>query len=430
MKFGSIATAACFLGLSLASTSLHSQSFGTAKETVQLQRRLPALAHLSGNTIKVKATAHREFADLAPDLESLLETELLKNDPRLSTSSTKPSTLITCEITDYSHPRPIVNVSQQSNLLFGKKTTTKTQTTTRITGSIIVAFQARTATGQTVASSTVSSKYDETFDSSGNDVSHGIMNTVSGGFKRLTGNGGDNQQQQPPTDAELSTRLLNDVVHQIASYLVTTNESVQVYLAKQRGPLEQGDKEATAGLWERALETYETAQQNSKPEEDAYRLYNIGVAYEALAYKAEDTRSAMKFLDESAINYGKAIDAKPGEKYFMEPQKRIETAIAHYKKLEDEENEKTHSATEEKKVQAKAEVPARPGTKALTNDQVVAMVKSGMDDDIVAQTIKTSKLARFDLSTSALQALSTSGVSDQVLKAMKARAARGTVAQR
>jgi hypothetical protein len=64
------------------------------------------------------------------------------------------------------------------------------------------------------------------------------------------------------------------------------------------------------------------------------------VAYEALAYQADDEATAMKYLDEAAINYGKAIDAKPAEKYFLEPQKRIEIAIEHYKKLEDQENRK------------------------------------------------------------------------------------------
>ena len=44
----------------------------------------------------------------------------------------------------------------------------------------------------------------------------------------------------------------------------------------------------------------------------------------------------MKYLDQAAINYGKAIDARPEEKYFLAPQKRIETAIVHYKELEDQ----------------------------------------------------------------------------------------------
>ena len=73
-----------------------------------------------------------------------------------------------------------------------------------------------------------------------------------------------------------------------------------------------------------------------KPDE-AYRLYNLGVAYEARGYTSAsegDPKAAKKFFEEAAINYGKAIDDKPEEKYFFEPQNRIETALAHYKKLE------------------------------------------------------------------------------------------------
>ncbi len=175
---------------------------------------------------------------------------------------------------------------------------------------------------------------------------NGIKNSVTGGWKKLTG-GGSSEDVNPPTDAELRSRLINDVVRQIASHVVNTNETIEVFLARDKGPLEAGDKDAMAGLWQRALETFETAPQLPKREDDAYRLYDIGVAYEALAYKAEDPKSAMKFLDEAAINYGKAIDAKPGEKYFLEPQKRIETAIAHYRRLEGEGNGRGRTASAE-----------------------------------------------------------------------------------
>ena len=37
--------------------------------------------------------------------------------------------------------------------------------------------------------------------------------------------------------------------------------------------------------------------------------------------------------------------------------------------------------------------------KALTNAQVIAMVKSGMDDDTVAQAIRAAKAVNFDLTT-------------------------------
>jgi hypothetical protein len=163
-----------------------------------------------------------------------------------------------------------------------------------------------------------------------------------------------------------------------------------------------------------------------KPTDDAYRLYDIGVAYEALAYAADDENSAMKFLDEAAINYGKAIDAKPAEKYFLDPQKRIETAIAHYKELEEQKHLKVVA---EATPATTTPVSKKAATgKALTNAQVISMVKSGMEDDTVIQAIRASKAASFDLSSGSQQELTSSGVSTQVVAAMKARAARKTVA--
>jgi len=97
---------------------------------------------------------------------------------------------------------------------------------------------------------------------------------------------------------------------------VNSDEKVEVLLAQKSGPLDEGNKAAEAALWERALETYETASPFPKPEDDAYRLYNIGVAYEAMAYGASDEKMIMKYLDQAAINYGKAIDAKPARSIF------------------------------------------------------------------------------------------------------------------
>ena len=52
------------------------------------------------------------------------------------------------------------------------------------------------------------------------------------------------------------------------------------------------------------------------------------------------------------------------------------------------------------------------------------MVKSGVEDDTVAQTIRAAKAVNFDLSAAGQQALTGNGVSAQVLAAMKARAAQ------
>jgi hypothetical protein len=415
---------ACLSLATLSATVAGAQDFGFAKERVTLLRKLPGLVHLGGATIKVRVTGHEGQSDLSRNLQTLLETEFMKDDPRLRVSESNPSAVVTCQIVSYSHPKPTITTRQ--GLTTGK-TAPKGQNYMRVTGSLSVSFQARSASGQMLGSDNVTAKYDEEFDSSGNTASKGVLGTMNSTWKRITG-GASSETLNPPTDDELQSRLLADAVRQIATHIVNTREPVEVFLAKKLGALDAGDKQAQAGLWQRALETFETAPPFSKLSEDAYRLYNIGVAYEALAYQADDEATAMKYLDEAAINYGKAIDAKPAEKYFLEPQKRIETAIEHYRKLEDQKavpaTIKNASAPGKSGTGAKAPAAAN----ALTNAKVIAMVKSGVDDDSVAQTIRASKAVNFDLSAAGQQALTGGGVSAQIIAAMKARVARHPVA--
>jgi hypothetical protein len=240
-----------------------------------------------------------------------------------------------------------------------------------------------------------------------------MLGSVTGTFGRMKG-GGKSEDINPPTPSELRSRLILDAVQQIAEHLVDSDEKIEVLLAQKAGPLDEGNKAAQTGLWQRALETYETASPFPKPEDDAYRLYNVGVAYEALAYAASDEKMIMKYLDQAAINYGKAIDAKPSEKYFVEPQKRIETAVAHYKELDQEKA----------RAEREAANPAPAAPKALSNTQIVAMVKSGVDDATIIQAIRGAGAVSFDLSPAGLHDLTSNGVSAGVVTAMKAQAAK------
>jgi tetratricopeptide (TPR) repeat protein len=398
------------------------QGFGANKEKVTLQRKLPALIHLPGETIKITVTSADEDGALPYDFQALLETELLKDDPNLRDDD-NPSTQIICQITEYSHPEPIYTNKLGTGQAVGasnsplsqlSRTASKIGATQRITGKIDVSFQAKDATGRVLISDNIDSTYDREFDSAGNSTSHGVFGQVSGTFSHAKG--GAKSEDGPPTPAELRSRLIIDAVQQIAEHLVDSNENVDVLLARKDGPLEEGDKDAMTGLWERALETYETAPPFPKPEEDAYRLYDIGVAYEALAYQAEDQKAAMKYLDQAAINYGKAIDAKPDEKYFVEPQKRIETAIAHYRELQKEQDDAAR---------AKTDLAANPaGGKGLTNAQVITMVKSGIDEATVLQAIRGAAAVNFDLSPAGQKALTAGGVSPRELSEMKTQAAK------
>lgn len=428
---------------------VQAQSFGMAKTRVTLQRKLPALIPVQGDSIRVRVTAHGEATNLAQDLQSQLLTELLKNDSKLREDDANPATTVTVEITDVGKIER--TVTQQPNVLAGKNGP-KTTPNLRVTASLAVAFQAKARDGHSEGSNNVTVNYDQTFDSSGNNASHGVLGSLNSGWHKIKGGTSANGDDQPPTDAELRTRLEGMAVHQMASQIVNTDETIEVFLAKNKGAIDEGDKAAEAGLWQRALETFETAPPLSKREDDAYRLYNIGVANEALGYAASDSKSAMKFLDEAAINYGKAVDAKPAEKYFLEPQKRIDTALAHYRRLEAEKEApppapvtvaasttpaaKTSAPSGSPKSTAttkhtSASAAPRSGTthsggaaKALDNAQVIAMVKSGVSDDTIAETVRNAKAVDFDLSLASRKRLTDAGVSPAVLSAMKTRWAK------
>jgi len=393
------------------------QGFGASKEKVTLHRKLPAVIHLPGDTIKVivNSADTEENGTLPYDFQALLETELLKDDPNLREDD-NPAAEIICQITEYSHPDPeYTNKLAPAAALGGSQIASiaKAGIVERITGKLNVSFQAKDANGHTLISDNIESTYDREFDSAGNSTAHGVLGQVTGSLAHAKG--GAKSEDGPPTPAELRSHLIIDAVQQIAEHVVNSDESIDVLLARKDGPLEEGDKAAETGLWERALETFETAPAFPKPDEDAYRLYNIGVAYEALAYEADDEKAAMKYLDQAAINYGKAIDAKPTEKYFIEPQKRIETAIAHYKALD-----RQHEQAE----RAKTEGGSPTEVKGLTNIQVIAMLKSGMDEATVIQAIRGAGALNFDLSAAGQKDLIAGGVSAHLLAEMKTQAAK------
>lgn len=418
---------------------MHGQGFGMGKTRVVLERKLPALMQLPGDTIRVRVEGRGDQNDLARDLQALLETELLKDNPRLRQEEEHPAVTVFCQITNFSHPQPIVT----QRPVIGNPVP---QVFTRITGALSVSFQAKTSTGRMLGSDNVNVNYDQEFDSAGNNTSHGVMGAMASSWHKLKGTSSTSQDDQPPTDAELRSRLMMMAVHRMAEQIVNTDESIEVFLAKNKGALDQGDKEAEAGLWERALETFETSPPLTKHDEDAYRLYDIGVANEALGYQAKDTKTAMKFLEEAAIEYGKAIDARPGEKYFLIPQKRIETALMHYHKLEAEKNapvvaentpppppaaHEARTAETSRHAAAAHRAPAEhfAGSAAahertLNNAGVVAMIKAGVDDETVARAVENAHAVDFDLSLAARRRLTTDGVSPAVLSAMKQRWAR------
>jgi hypothetical protein len=422
----------CLL-VSFPATPARAQNFGSsmARKKLVLQRKLPPTGHIDGTTIKVVATAKGFQADIAPDLASTLEALLIRNDSRLRSEDAHPDTLITCTVTTYAQPP--AQTTMQPGMQIGK-TPAKATPLTRVTGILTVSFTAKdTKNSRSIAADTVTAKFDQEYTATGAQ-----QPGFAASFKHLGDQitKGKQEEDKPPTAAELHNRLIQDAAEQIASHLVVTTEHIDVLLAKG-GALDEANKLAEEKLWTRALEQLETMTPFPQKEEDSYRLYNIGVMNEALAYDAEDVKKARTYLQEASIDYGKAIDAKPTEKYFLQPQTRIDTALAHYKTIGEqasakaapvkaEVSEPAPATTATKSAaptsSAKPATASAPPADALTNDQVIAMVQAKLDQANILDNIRHAPAVAFDLSVNGQVNLSKNGVNGQILMAMKQRA--------
>lgn len=449
-----------------------------------MHRKLPPVIQFTGTTFSISVTSHDpKYAELAGKLKDLLETELLKDNDKLRADANSTELAISCIVTNFSVPPPTQFTRNEVVMEKGKQLEQPVQYN-KITGSLEVSYQAKDPRANRVLDAdNVTASYSEDFEAGTNQQAGKSLGAkVADPFKRMAGKKTEDSSG-PPNPTELREDLIHKAIHEIASRITATNEPVEIMLAQ--GKLDKANKTAEHGLWSRYLEELERMPPFPNAKDDAYRLYNIGVAYEALAYQTEDRKAAKGFLQEAAINYGKAVDAKREEKYFLEPQKRIETAMAYYRKIEGQQKAvaaanapppatepasadadrsgrgatkipgtkpRSKNATDPRGASSTAKAnnsngtvagnsagtsnagpgkppgtPAKPAPSApaLTNDQIIKMAKAGVDEDSIIATIREAQTVQFDLSPDGQIQLTGGGVKAKILAAMRQRAKQG-----
>jgi hypothetical protein len=438
-----------------------SQGFGTIRgDKVVLHRKLPAVIHLTGTSISVKTTAHTaQQNDTAQLLTELLQTNLMKYDKTLTVDENSPNVKIQCTITNFEIPAPQQYTKDDTILVKGKPTLKK-EIYYHVVGTLDVDVRVTDRGGKTLDSNTFSAKYAQEYEQP--DQQGGVaVGAVVGAFNSVKNKvkPGEEAAAAPTTAVQLQQLLIRKMVDLITPRIVNTDEPVEIPLAK--GKMDEADKFATGGLWSRDLETLETMPPLPKPEDDAYRFYDIGVANEALGYQAEDHAAAKNFLMEAAVNYGKAIDGKPTEKNFIDAQTRIELAVAYYKSLSAPAPKAVVAdnapplvttptspagastpKTTTKNVSAKPATPKapsattppktappntapvtppKPAVPALTNAKVIEMFKGGVDEPTIIAAIHDAHSTQFDLSADGLIDLAKNGVKGKIVDAMRTR---------
>ena len=151
-----------------------------------------------------------------------------------------------------------------------------------------------------------------------------------------------------PDEDTARRSLLEEVSWKIAADLAPVKEPVRVILAKN-GPLKKGNQllndadDAGRPLpWEQASAMWEKLSGLSSKDE-AYRSFNLALAYEAMAYQEPDLDRSQELLNKSASLYDRAIQLKHDEKYFSEPSARIQDAVQSMTKLKQLYSERGHA---------------------------------------------------------------------------------------
>ena len=239
---------------------------------------------------------------------------------------------------------------------------------------------------------------------------------LASNLAQYTGKSSYLEGKDAPDQSSVKGGMTSKIVPQIAQSLVPYPETIEVLIAKgPSGKLEPGCKIAQGGQWTRALESWETIPAFKDQKDEAYRIYNIGLAHEIMAYSAgasQDFESALSELDKAAENYGLAVDKNTGEKYFKDPQTRIKTSLQYYTTLRDQSG-----------TGPKPKVAAQGGTApaqaaGLTNDQVIEFVRNGFSEAFVLDQIRTSPNAHFSVAPADLIKLKQAGVNERIIMEM------------
>ena len=309
---------------------LSAQGFGKIKKSVVLDRKLPAAVKLTGSSFAVKVTAEKPQDNCqkaaADKLQAMVETSLVRFNSQLELNPDKPDTVVSLKILICN----AVATEEHDTLLAGKKNHSNQPTGVKVNGHLGVTYQARTHGGKFIDAEPIDIKYEHEF----NQVTGAISET-----KKIIGKiplpGSKHKEEEgedePHTFEDVVQILVDRAAAHVTARLVTTNERVTVFLA--RGQLDQANRYADAAQWTKFVEELETMPPLTKLDDDSYRLYNIGVGDEALGYKADTPAAAKRYFEQAVVQYRKAGEANPQERYFIEPVNRIEIALEHYKQL-------------------------------------------------------------------------------------------------
>jgi hypothetical protein len=399
---------------------------GSSSRKAVIEVRTSPVVYLPGPTFSTQVTSQKPVTPRVPELlQQIIEQTLLRNDPRLKVAATAADTSIVCTITDLAVQPGVETRTRQEYQKTGEiMVTDPTTGVSRMEdqyGYVDMPYRALVFEGR------MSVKCEVT------DVATGIL-LYSDRFDALY----TDAREVGAGPGTHSVDGLNFVYLKLADNaagLILAQLSPRVYpeiVALPSGKLTEASKLMESGPWSEALILLSRMPAFKDPKDEAYRFYSIGVAHEALAYKALNAFEKKLKLERAVDNYRRAAELKPSEDMFWAPMYRAEFVlwqttglVAQVEVFEEAKRPGSKAATSPGRIAAgntdlfrQTRSRVRSGPLLINNQTVVEWVKSGRSSDYITASIKHAPRTHFDLSAAEELKLRRDGVSNRVLKAM------------
>jgi hypothetical protein len=233
----------------------------------------------------------------------------------------------------------------------------------------------------------------------------------------------------PPTREAIEDLLIDNAVRKAAGRVSPGREPVRVLLARS-DDVDKLNAIAQSRRWQEWLSALEAVKPNRDRKKDSYRVHNLAVAHEAMAYEATALEEQTSRLALAKRFVTQAFQQNPEEKYIVESESRIHKNTTGYEQLAalyQKSNTIPTTAPTSQRVTpaatgATASSAASAASSSMTNKDVIDLRVAGLDDENLIASIKEAKSVNFDLSPAGLKALLTAKVSNRVITAMRARA--------
>jgi hypothetical protein len=383
-------------GLVMAPELAGAQGFGMVKKNVTLVRSLPPVISLANARVALHVSGVGACAATLDDLVRAKVAAFVFSNNSLAEDTNNPDRVIEVNLTE-------CYMSDQIDRKDG---------TQLVKGTIRASYRTiDKRTQKSLDAANLTADYDRRFAAPQNRQQQrpgvlGALDKVGGALSQATGV----DPNQPPNRQELTTRLVEQLATAVAQRVVTMDEKLEVPLP--RGKLDQAASLGQAGRWGAMLEQLEqTAQLPS--DADAYRLYGIGVASEALAYATSDRSVQRDLIARASQEYKAAIRLKPDESEFRRAETRIASSLAAL--------DVTAAGSPAVSGAAAQPVATRgAGGSEWTNAAVIELFKEGLKEKELIEAIRGAKSPAFDVdSPTGLLQLTRAGLPAAVISAMR-----------